>query len=433
MSVNTEILKKQNKDRLEQIFKEGCKLQKAMTLGVELEHFLVRKQTKKAITYEEENGVRDILEKLLKIYPHAIGVYESGKDIKEKDRHMLFGITTDEFSLSLEPASQLEISISPRESIEEIEKIYRSFRRNLDIVLDECNAECITTGYHPIQKAEDLALIPKERYRVMDAYFAKLGIGGREMMRATASTQISIDYVSVDDFRKKFQAAYVLTPMFKYLTDNTLVYEGKEEKPCLRRTQIWKCVDKARTGIVPGALTGKFTFSDYADYLWNMPLVYCPENLLPDSYKNDWYILEADKQNTISAVEDLTAAQIWKDAVISEDAAWHIMSMAFPDVRLKNYVEIRGVDSMSIEKALGYIALVKGLLYQQSVLDEIDSEIQLQNINAKGVQEAEKSLIRDGKKAVVYGKDINVLCEKMIQRASDFLPKQEQKYLVSMR
>lgn len=445
---NTELLQKKNINRLEHIFYEGCKPLMTTNLGVELEHFIVDKNTHKALSYAGERGLNYIISKLLVMYPDAIGVYERGKTADGENTSVLLGFSTKEFALSLEPAAQLEISISPKESISEIEKIYRGFREHLDFILHNCNATCITTGYHPHDRAKDLIMIPKERYKVMDAYFAGIGTGGREMMRATASTQVSIDYTSCSDFRKKYQAAYILMPILKYLTDNTPVYEGKQNDMLLRRSQIWERVDKARTGIVPGALSGSFTFRDYANYLWNMPLLYCPKEYLPVSFTSEKKFTQHHDKNAvleqsavqekvmehlISAVGSLTPAQIWQQDELSEEAAWHIMSMAFPDARLKNYVEIRGMDSMPIEKALGFAALVKGLFYNENVMDKIDDEVQLQNISEYSIMKAEESIRKYGSAAVVYHQELNELCNKIVQAAYDFLPKDERKYLESIK
>ena len=55
-------------------------------------------------------------------------------------------------------------------------------------------------GYQPASRVEDLTLIPKHRYDWMNEYFRTSGTGGMQMMRGTASTQVSIDYESEEDF-----------------------------------------------------------------------------------------------------------------------------------------------------------------------------------------------------------------------------------------
>jgi glutamate--cysteine ligase len=259
------------------------------------------------------------------------------------------------------------------------------------------------------------------------------------MMRATASTQISVDYRSESDFRKKYQTAYVLTPIIKYLTDHTPVYEGKPNNLRLRRSQIWNRVDKARTGIVPGVLAKDFSFHDYAEYLWHLPLVYCPEKYLPEGFADRFVLQTEGKEKEqiqgkkISAVGSLTPAQIWDSEVISEEAAWHIMSMAFPDVRLKNYVEIRGADALCKEKMLAYAALIKGTLYQPEVLDAVAQAVQSGSLTETDIKEAEECVQADGRQAVVYGQPLGSLCDRLLDTAQKALPEEEQGYLDCLR
>lgn len=434
MSETIETYQKRNINRLEQLFYHGCKSAQTNKLGVELEHFIVDRKTKRALPYAGQRSLNIVLNRLLGYYADAAGVYDTGREASTKAQVHLLGITTKEFDLSLEPAAQLEISIRPTSSIRKIERVYEEFRANLDFILNQMDAMCVTQGYQPKDCADELSLIPKERYIVMDTYFERLGHGGREMMRATASTQISVDYVSCSDFRKKYHTAYVLMPILKYLTDNTLVYEGKTNQMCLRRSDIWSRVDNVRTGIVPGALSPRFSFRDYAEYLWKLPLIYCPKEYLPASFVGEAVLRAAEvgakKQcERIFAVDNLTSDDIWKKELLSEAAAWHIMSMAFPDVRLKNYVEIRGADALPTNKMLGYAALIKGTLYNSDILERVEQAIQMEKLTETDILKAEKSIREQREEAVVYNLPVKELCSRILNAASDFLPREEKNYL----
>ena len=106
-------------------------------------------------------------------------------------------------------------------------------------------------GYHPTRRAEALPLIPKKRYEVMDRYLQKRGLHGTQMMRGTASTQVSVDYFSEEDFIRKYRVACLIAPMLALLTDNTPVYEGQPNHTPSVRTTIWNDVDPDRCGIPP--------------------------------------------------------------------------------------------------------------------------------------------------------------------------------------
>lgn len=438
MSETIATYQKKNIDRLEQLFYHGCKSDHGDKLGVELEHFIVDRETKRALPYAGERSLNTVLNRLLGYYSDAEGVYDTGWEASGRKQIHLLGVTTKEFDLSLEPAAQLEISIRPTSSIRKIERVYEEFRANLDFVLEQMDAVCVTQGYQPKACADELPLIPKERYMVMDAYFERFGHGGREMMRATASTQVSVDYISCSDFRKKYHTAYVLMPIFKYLTDNTFVYEGRTNKMRLRRSDIWSRVDKVRTGIVPKALSPGFSFRDYAEYLWKLPLIYCPKEFLPASFAGEEGLQAAEVGDEktcdcIFSVGNLTPDDIWNRELLSEPAAWHIMSMAFPDVRLKNYVEVRGADALPKNKMLGYAALIKGTLYNSDILERVEQAIQMGKLTETDILKAEKSIREQGEEAVVYNISLEELCSRILKTASDFLPKEEKKYLSCFR
>ena len=145
----------------------------------------------------------------------------------------LLGLYNDDYSISLEPAGQLEISIAPRESLDAIRKIYQSFLHLLHPFLESRDCCLATFGYQPVSRVDQLPLIPKKRYEFMDHYFQTSGSCGRHMMRGTASTQVSIDYCSEEDFRSKYRAACLLMPALKLLDSYASrgVHAGCDDSP----------------------------------------------------------------------------------------------------------------------------------------------------------------------------------------------------------
>ena len=255
------------KKALVDYFRMGIKYDMIPALGIELEHFIVHYDTKNAVSYYGKGGVREILLGLMSHYPNAIALTEED----------LIGFSTDKFVITLEPAAQLEISILPMTTIECIATVYEDFYRNLRTELLRYGYVAMTVGCQPASHVDNLVLIPKERYRIMDTYFAKTGSSWREMMRGTASLQVSIDYFSEDDFRRKIQAAYFYSPILKILTDNSQTFEGRPLKRFLKRTDIWRRVDNTRTGIVPNIFKEDYGFSDYADFIGSVPPIFVPE------------------------------------------------------------------------------------------------------------------------------------------------------------
>ena len=148
-----------NIKRITDYFREGEKA-KCTATGVEIEHFIIGK-----------DGNSMAYEKVVKVMEKLIGE----KDILFKEDGHLLGFYNDEYSITLEPASQMEISIAPKEHIAEIKEIYENFREKADKILEEEGFRFVNTGYHPYKRAEELELIPKKRYEYMNNYFEKTG------------------------------------------------------------------------------------------------------------------------------------------------------------------------------------------------------------------------------------------------------------------
>lgn len=235
------------REKLVEYIKAGeKKADSPFLLGIELEHIIIDKKTGKAVSYYGEQGVGQILKELSVDYPDVI-----------MEKSAIVGLKGEDFLITLEPAGQLEISIDPMSSLKETQKIYLSFLEKLQSVLEKYKYTVVQFGYQPKDCVENLDLIPKERYRFMDTYFQTIGPFGRQMMRGTASTQITIDYTSEQDFKRKYQLAYQLSPILMFLFDHTPFYEGKENKYPMLRHKIWQGVDEKRVNIF-----GNIDFSD---------------------------------------------------------------------------------------------------------------------------------------------------------------------------
>lgn len=345
---------KENRQAIITYFEQGARGNaSSKKLGVEVEHFVVHEHSRKALSYEGDAhfGVRDILEYLSDFYPQKMEGVEGD----------LIGLADNEASLTLEPAAQLEISIAPFENIREIVRVYKRFRSLVDPFLEQHQCRLITLGYHPTEKALDLPLIPKQRYRFMNEYFRVLGTHGERMMRASASTQVSVDYSDEADAVRKLRVAQALVPMFAFLTDNVERFEGEVPEKTLSRLQMWRDVDNDRCGQIPGLFDEGFGFASYADWL----LSTCPIFVTRASV--------ADPQGpALREVNGLTAAEAYADAPMSTEDIEHLLSMFWPDVRLKHFVEIRPADALPIDAVAGYAALIKGIFYSSEALDRIE-------------------------------------------------------------
>jgi len=375
-------------------FAEGAKNLGDSSIGVELEHFVLEKESLKSVSYFSDFGVGQILHDLLPFFPTSF--YEDGK---------ILGLANDDYSITLEPGSQLEISINPQRSIERVEEIYISFLKTIREPMENNDYILSTYGYLPESSIYDILLLPKKRYAFMDRYLGKTGSMGINMMRGTASCQVSIDYYGETDFVRKTRCAYLISPILSYMANNSPVFEGDTNNNPLLRTLIWRNTDKLRTGVITDLFSDDFGFEKYADYVLNAPAIF--------RASNGGFV-----ETKLSALDVM-----YESDSIPEAAELYI-SLMFPDVRLKQYIEIRVADSMPIDRALGYTAFIKGLFSNVSELEELFKK---GHFNENSILAAQNNLMRNN--PFVYGVNVNAMIEKMVKIAHHYLNEDEQVYL----
>ncbi len=382
-------------------FEEGAKKKPEDQLGVEVEHFIVRSADGQAVPYFGKGGVKEILTGLMRLRLDA-------QVLPDDD---FFGFRTPDYTVTLEPAAQLEISIAPMASTSRIGEIYRNFQAGLREVLAPFDARAVNAGCQPVSRICDLERIPKRRYDLMEEWFARSGTRGAEMMKGTASLQVSVDYRSEEDFRDKLQAAFYYAPFLKLLCDNASLFQGEPVRQRLLRTDIWRKTDPTRCGILPGVFSETYGFLDYARFIGNMPPIFLKDG------------------KEIRPTGDATVAELFEDRQPGREEIEHLLSMAFPDVRLKKFLEIRFADSVPVPCILAYCAVIKGLLYSEKGIVYAKEQIRKLRITEEDVRRAEDCLMGSGWDGMVYGQPVRDGALKILELAAESLGDEETGYL----
>lgn len=383
---------KQNINTIVNYIKKGSKGSRSDNIGVEIEHFVIGNSTGRCAAYK--GGVEVVMDRLAPYFDEKI--YSEG---------FLIGLSCDSYSITLEPGAQIEISIKPSGSIGEIEKIYQSFRALVDGILGEFGFSLASYGYMPFGKACEQALIPKKRYEFMDEYFKRSGTCGLNMMRGTASVQVSVDFADEEHCRSRFALANILSPVFALICDNAPIFDGKPYIGNTLRAYIWNNVDSDRCSVMPYALCKDFSFRKYAEYIYNSPAI-----LVTDG-------------DGVRFTGKEKICEIYKDTLISEAEAEHLLSMFFPDVRLKQYIEIRPADSMPLEYALSYAALIKGIFASNHAFN-------FDGVTADDIRRAKEQIILRGFDARIYGRKVCDIASELYDAAYSALSGGDRAYLV---
>lgn len=323
------------------IIKQGEKAPSQFRIGVEFEHIIVKKDTLESIAYYGEEGVEGILNKLL------LDGYYKGK----YEGNYLVGLVGEDREITLEPGGQFEVGIKPCDTIKEIKSIYFNFLEGIVPILEERGLLLMGIGYHPKSSIAEIPFNPKKRYEYMSNYLGEKGKYAHNMMKGTAALQVSIDYANEEDFTRKFRVANFISPLLYLISDNAPIFEGQIYNKFGIRSLIWKNTDKQRSDIVPNSLNKKFGYNDYGEYILSIPPILI--------MKDEEFIGTGEK----------TVGDVMKEYTFSREEIEHIMTMVFPDVRVKNYIEIRVGDSLPYPYNFSYITLIKGIFYNEIALE----------------------------------------------------------------
>lgn len=384
-----------NKERISRYLAAGEKKESDFKIGIEIEHFIIDKNSLATVYHFDDNGSSFVIEGLKKYFPQDI--YVDGN---------LMGLGREDSYISLEPAGQLEISINPKETVAEIETEYKKFLCEANQLLNPKGLMLFAGGYHPVTKIDELKIIPKKRYEYMSQYLKHQGKYALNMMKGTCSVQVSIDYFDEDDFVKKFRLANILACAIYFLTDNVKVFEGQPAKN-LTRMRIWQQTDPDRSCIPPQALDKRFGYDEYAQYVYDVPPIV--------TYNGGDFINTGSQK----------LGEIYKDREMTQNEIEYALSLLFPDARAKHYIEIRPADSMPVEQILGYAALIKGIFYSDN-LDKYSDRFSF--VTSQDEKKAREALMTGGSAANVYGYNIIDLLTQLADSACELLG-EEKKYL----
>jgi glutamate--cysteine ligase len=316
-------------------------------MGTEHEKFGFDRKTLKALPYDGPAGVRAMLEGLTRFGWER--VIENGNTI---------ALLRDKASITLEPGGQFELSGAPLETVHQTAAETSQHLREVNEVAGEIGAGYIGLGFAPEWKRTDVHWMPKGRYRIMGEYMPKKGRLGLDMMLRTCTVQTNLDFESEADMVRKFRVSLALQPLATALFANSPFVEGKPVPYRSYRSHIWTDTDPDRCGMLPFVFEDGFGFERYADYMLGVPMYFV--------YRDGRYI-DASGQDFRDFLKGKLPARPGELPTIN-DWADHVTT-AFPEVRLKRYLEMRGADSGPYAMLNALPALWVGLLYDQSALD----------------------------------------------------------------
>ncbi len=336
-----------DRHQLVEYLASGGKPREDWRIGTEHEKFGFRLDDLRPPTWDGPRGIEALLRGLTRF---------GWEPFEEKGK--LIALTKAGASVTLEPAGQLELSGAMLENIHQTCCETSAHLREVKTVGDELGLGFLGMGFQPKWRRDEMPWMPKGRYKIMREYMPKRGQLGLDMMTRTCTVQVNLDFRDEADMVKKFRVSLALQPIATALFADSPFTEGKPNGYLSYRSHIWTDTDPDRTGMLDFVFEDGFGFERYVDYLLDVPMYF--------SYRGGEYLDLSGRSFRKFLRGEL--AELPGEKPTMKDWADH-MTTAFPEVRLKKYLEMRGADGGPWNRLCALPAFWTGLLYDDAALD----------------------------------------------------------------
>ncbi|MBP9707503.1 MAG: hypothetical protein KBD78_07635 [Oligoflexales bacterium] len=318
---------------------------------------------------KQENNIFQILSELAnrkgwKAEYFDVGAYQTynGEKIVEKF------VIGDNEAITFEPGGQVEFSTKPFYCLDAACQQLKTVLDAISNQFEKYKCQIVQVGLNPWFKLTNSPLqMTKQRYLAMDEYFMRHGSGGQEMMRQSMSIQVNLDFgFDLETGLERYLGANLISPFATALFAFSPFKEGKKTTLKTNRADSWLRLDETRTGFplknlvnIPNSIES--CVESYLNFALQSRVIYI-EGL---DYKvppfgftfQDW--MEKGLQDVYPTEKDF---------------ALHL-TLLFPEVRPKGFLEIRAPDCQSPAWQNVPAIFYCGLLYSKRNLKKIISEL----------------------------------------------------------
>jgi glutamate--cysteine ligase len=174
---------------------------------------------------------------------------------------------------------------------------------------------------------------------------------------------------------------------------------------------VWLHMDPDRTGMLPFAWDRDMSFRRYVEWALDAPvfLIKRGARVVPNTHQTFRTFLREGSGGERATLSD------WRT---------HINSL-FPEVRLKNTLEMRGVDAQPTDLTCALPSLWKGIMYDDRALAQAERVIE--PLNPQNLQAARPEIARSALAARLLGRTLQSWASEVLEIARSGLDRQAQK------
>jgi glutamate--cysteine ligase len=247
--------------------------------------------------------------------------------------------TEDGARISFEPGGQIEISTAPQPTASEVIDSTQQLVTMTRAAMSSVGIELVARGVDPYNDVDTVPLqLHRDRYTGMTRYFESVGPSGVRMMRQTAALQINLE--RGEGPKVRWRLLNSLAPIIVALFANSRQYASKRTEWASYRAQLWRTLDPSRTGIV---------------YDEAAPV---------ERYLN--FALGAVAMRSDNGSLGYRKFREWMtERAVNRDEWLFHLSTLFPEVRPKEFFELRSADTIEPNALAAPVVFVTSLVYDE--------------------------------------------------------------------
>ena len=294
------------------------------------------------------------------------------------------------------------MSGAPLATIKETCAEFNSHVDQVKAISEDLGIVWLSLGVDPLHPVSDVPVMPKSRYQIMRDYLPTRGSLGLEMMHLSATVQANFDFSDEADMVAKVRTAMGCTPLVSALFANSPFSARGENGFVTKRLAIWADTDPDRCGLLPFVFDSGFGYERYTDWALDVPIFFLIR---------DGHYIPAGGLTFRGFMENGLEGH----RALLSDWDMHLTTL-FPEVRLKQIIEVRGADAVPRELTCALPAIWKGLLYDADALDQAWDLVSSFTFEER--VEGQVSVARKGLGAELGGQPVKPLADQLLEIAS---------------
>jgi len=247
--------------------------------------------------------------------------------------------TEDGARISFEPGGQIEISTAPQPTASEVIDSTQQLVTMIRTAMSSAGIELVARGVDPYNDVDAVPLqLQRDRYTGMTRYFESIGPSGVRMMRQTAALQMNLE--RGEDPKSRWRLLNSLAPIVVALFANSRQYASKRTEWASYRAHLWRTLDPSRTGIVYDETA---PVERYLDFALGAVAMHSDNGKVSYRKFREW---------------------MTEGAVNRDEWLFHLSTL-FPEVRPKEFFELRSADTIEPNTLAAPVVFVTSLVYDE--------------------------------------------------------------------